>query len=79
MALDYRGKEGIATSIGHAPQVALVDAARGSVMAVAESLTNIVGAPLKGGLKAVSLSANWMWLCRNEGEDAALPCSGGLQ
>ena len=72
VALDYRGKEGIATSIGHAPQVALVDAARGSVMAVAESLTNIVGAPLKGGLKAVSLSANWMWPCRNEGEDAAL-------
>ncbi|MDE5721059.1 MAG: phosphoribosylformylglycinamidine synthase [Paramuribaculum sp.] len=72
VALDYRGKEGIATSIGHAPQVALVDAARGSVMAVAESLTNIVGAPLKGGLKAVSLSANWMWPCRNAGEDAAL-------
>ncbi|MBJ2186708.1 MAG: phosphoribosylformylglycinamidine synthase, partial [Muribaculaceae bacterium] len=72
VALDYRGKEGIATSIGHAPQVALVDAAHGSVMAVAESLTNIVGAPLKGGLKAVSLSANWMWPCRNEGEDAAL-------
>ena len=52
--------------------MALVDAAKGSVMAVAESLTNIVGAPLKGGLKAVSLSANWMWPCRNEGEDAAL-------
>ncbi len=72
VALDYTGKSGIATSIGHAPQVALVDAAKGSVMAVAESLTNIVGAPLKSGLNSVSLSANWMWPCKNEGEDAAL-------
>lgn len=72
VALDYDGKAGIATSIGHAPQVALVDAAAGSVMAVAESLTNIVGADLKKGLSSVSLSANWMWPCKNPGEDAAL-------
>ncbi len=72
VALDYNGKAGIATSIGHAPQVALVDSAKGSVMAVAESLTNIVGARLAKGLKSVSLSANWMWPCKNEGEDAAL-------
>ncbi len=72
VALDYRGKEGIATSIGHAPQVALIDSARGSVMAVAEALTNIAGAPLAEGLKSVSLSANWMWPCKNAGEDAAL-------
>lgn len=72
VALDYRGKEGIGTSIGHAPQVALIDSARGSVMAVAEALTNIAGAPLAEGLKSVSLSANWMWPCKNAGEDAAL-------
>lgn len=72
VALDYRGKAGIATSIGHAPQVALIDSAKGSVMAIAESLTNIVGAPLRDGLKSVSLSANWMWPCKNAGEDAAL-------
>ena len=72
VALDYHGKAGIATSIGHAPQVALADAAKGSVMAIAESLTNIVGTNLKKGLKSVSLSANWMWPCKNEGEDAAL-------
>ncbi len=72
VALDYEGKAGIATSIGHAPQAALVDAAAGSVLAVAEALTNIVGANLKKGLKSVSLSANWMWPCKNEGEDAAL-------
>ncbi|MDO5664524.1 MAG: phosphoribosylformylglycinamidine synthase [Bacteroidia bacterium] len=72
VALDYRGYNGIATSIGHAPQVAMIDPAAGSVMAIAEALTNIVFAPLKDGLQSVSLSANWMWPCRNEGEDVRL-------
>ncbi|MCD8042403.1 MAG: phosphoribosylformylglycinamidine synthase [Tannerellaceae bacterium] len=72
VALDYRGKAGIATSIGHAPQVAMIDPAAGSVIAIAESLTNIVFAPLTDQLEGVSLSANWMWPCRNEGEDARL-------
>lgn len=72
VALDYRGKAGIATSIGHAPQAALIDSAKGSVLSIAEALTNIAGAQLKDGLKSVSLSANWMWPCKNEGEDAAL-------
>lgn len=72
VALDYTGTKGIATSIGHAPQIALADAAQGSVAAIAEALTNIVGAPLAEGLKSISLSANWMWPCRNKGEDAAL-------
>ncbi|RZM26394.1 MAG: phosphoribosylformylglycinamidine synthase [Pedobacter sp.] len=72
MALDFQGIEGIATSIGHAPVSALIDAAAGSRIAIAESLSNIVWAPLKDGLKSVSLSANWMWACKNEGEDARL-------
>jgi phosphoribosylformylglycinamidine synthase len=72
VALDYRGKTGIATSIGHAPQVALIDAGAGSVMAIAEALTNIVFAPLKNKIKSISLSANWMWSCKNPGEDARL-------
>lgn len=72
VALDYTGTKGIATSIGHAPQLALADSAQGSVASIAEALTNIVGAPLSDGLKGVSLSANWMWPCRNAGEDAAL-------
>lgn len=73
IALDYRGKYGIATSVGHAPQVALADSAAGSVNAVAEALTNIVWAPLYDRLSGVSLSANWMWPCRaKEGEDARL-------
>ena len=70
--LDYHGKAGIATSIGHAPQAALIDPAKGSVLSIAEALTNISGALLKQGLKSVSLSANWMWPCKNPGQDAAL-------
>ena len=73
VALDYRGLKGIATAIGHAPQAGLADPAAGSVLSVAESLTNIVWAPLAEGLDSVSLSANWMWPCRSQkGEDARL-------
>lgn len=72
MALDFSGTSGIATSIGHAPQAGLIDPIEGSVLSIAEALTNIVGANLKDGLKSVSLSANWMWPCRNYGEDARL-------
>lgn len=72
VALDFRGTTGIATSIGHAPLVAMADSEAGSVMAIAEALTNIVWAPLTDGLDSVSLSANWMWPCKNPGEDARL-------
>jgi len=72
VALDYRGKAGISTSIGHAPLAALADPEAGSVLAIAEALTNIVWSPLKDGLDSVSLSANWMWPCKNPGEDARL-------
>jgi len=72
MALDYKSTEGVATSIGHAPISALIDPVAGSRNAIAESLSNIIWAPLKDGLSSVSLSANWMWPCKNEGEDARL-------
>lgn len=72
MALDYGGYEGVATSIGHAPVAGIGDAARGSRLSVAEALTNLVWAPLTHGLKGVSLSANWMWPARNQGENARL-------
>ena len=73
VALDYRGRKGIATAIGHAPQAGLANPAAGSVLSVAEALTNIVWAPLAEGMDSLSLSANWMWPCRSqEGEDARL-------
>jgi phosphoribosylformylglycinamidine synthase len=62
----------MATSIGHAPAAGLVDPAAGSVLSIAEALTNIIWAPLTEKLKSVSLSANWMWPCKNAGEDARL-------
>ena len=73
VALDYRGVKGIATALGHAPQAGLADPAAGSVLSVAEALTNIVWAPMAEGMDSISLSANWMWPCRSqEGEDARL-------
>jgi phosphoribosylformylglycinamidine synthase len=72
ITLDYRGMNGMATALGHAPAAGLVSAAAGSVLSIAEALTNIVWAPMPDGLRSVSLSANWMWPCRNPGEDARL-------
>lgn len=50
VALDYRGHKGIATALGHAPQAGLASPEAGSVLSVAESLTNIVWAPLADGM-----------------------------
>ncbi len=72
MALDYVSNKGIGTSIGHAPAAALINAGAGSRLSVTEALTNLVWAPLSLGLKGVSLSANWMWPAKNEGENARL-------
>ena len=72
ITLDYKGIKGFATSIGHAPASGLVDPAAGSVLSIAEALTNIIWAPLVDKLESVSLSANWMWPCKNQGEDARL-------
>ena len=72
MAIGYGEYRGIATAIGHAPVAALIDPARGSVLSIAEALTNILWAPLQDGIKGVSLSANWMWPAKNEGEDSRL-------
>ncbi len=72
MALDYNGEKGIATALGHAPSAALVDPEKGSRLAVVESLTNLVWAPIENGLSGVSLSANWMWPAKNSGENDRL-------
>jgi phosphoribosylformylglycinamidine synthase len=72
MAIDFLSNKGVATSIGHAPAAALVDPVAGSRLAIAEALTNLVWAPLTHGLPGVSLSANWMWPAKNEGENTRL-------
>ncbi|XOV94365.1 MAG: phosphoribosylformylglycinamidine synthase [Bacteroidota bacterium] len=72
MALDFKSNKGIATSLGHSAIPALIDSGAGSRLSVAEALTNLVWAPLTHGLKGVSLSANWMWPAKNEGENYRL-------
>ncbi|MDR0398026.1 MAG: phosphoribosylformylglycinamidine synthase [Candidatus Nomurabacteria bacterium] len=67
---DYIGHSGIAMSQGSAPVPSLINVTGGVRLALAEALTNII---FSGGqLSNVSLSANWMWPCRNPGEDARL-------
>ena len=72
MALDYVSQKGIATSIGHSPISGLINPKAGSQNSIAEALTNIIWAPLEKGIQSLSLSANWMWPCNNEGEDERL-------
>lgn len=71
-SIDYRNKTGIATSIGHAPISGLIDPSIASRLAIAEALTNIIWTPIEEGIKGISLSANWMWPCKNPGEDSRL-------
>lgn len=72
MALDYTGTKGIATSVGHAPIAGLLNEGCGSVLSVCEALTNIVWANLTHKIKGISLSANWMWPAKTEGENSRL-------
>ena len=72
MALDFETDNGIATSIGHSPISGLIDPVAGSRNSIAEALTNIIWAPIKDNINGISLSANWMWPCKNKGEDARL-------
>jgi len=72
VSIDYQGLKGIATSLGHAPAAGLISPENGSILSIAEALTNIVWAPLTHGLKGISLSANWMWPAKNQGENARL-------
>jgi len=72
ITLDYQGKSGLATSLGHAPAAGLINAANGSILSIAEALTNIIWAPMTDKMRSISLSANWMWPCKNEGEDARI-------
>ncbi|MEP1790735.1 phosphoribosylformylglycinamidine synthase [Reichenbachiella sp.] len=72
MALDFVSNKGIATSLGHAPVAAIANPSKGSQLAITKALTNLVWAPLSHGLSGVSLSANWMWPTKTDGERARL-------
>lgn len=72
ITLDYQGRAGVATSIGHAPVAGMIDSTAGSLLSIAEALTNIVWAPLANQIRSISLSANWMWPAKNPGENARI-------
>ncbi|MBN1414026.1 MAG: phosphoribosylformylglycinamidine synthase [Bacteroidales bacterium] len=71
-ALDFTSYKGIAAAIGHAPVAGLISPENGSILSIAEALTNIIWAPIKKSISGISLSANWVWPCKNPGEDARL-------
>jgi len=72
VAIDYISKKGIATSVGHSPVSSLINIDTGSRLSIAEALTNMIWVPVEQGIKGISLSANWMWPAKNEGENARL-------
>jgi phosphoribosylformylglycinamidine synthase len=67
---DYAGFAGEAMSMGERTPLAIWNAAAAARMAVAESITNLLAAPIE--LKRIKLSANWMAACGEPGEDAKL-------
>jgi phosphoribosylformylglycinamidine synthase len=67
---DHSGLQGEAMSMGERTPLAAINAAASGRMAVAESITNLLAAPIE--LPRVKLSANWMAACGEPGEDADL-------
>ena len=67
---DFKGFAGEAMALGERTPLATVNAPASGRMAVAESITNLLAAPIE--LDRVKLSANWMAACGEPGEDAAL-------
>jgi phosphoribosylformylglycinamidine synthase len=67
---DFQGFAGEAMSMGARTPLAVFNAAASGRMAVAESITNLLAAPIE--LSRVKLSANWMAACGEPGQDAAL-------
>ncbi|MDX1668699.1 MAG: phosphoribosylformylglycinamidine synthase, partial [Limnobacter sp.] len=68
---DYTGYTGQAMAMGERTPMAVINAPASGRMAVAESLTNLLAAPIDS-LEQVKLSANWMAACGTPGQDAAL-------
>jgi len=68
---DYQGTAGEAMAMGERTPVALLDAPASGRLAVAEAITNILAADIRG-LPQIRLSANWMAAAGESGEDAAL-------
>jgi phosphoribosylformylglycinamidine synthase len=69
--VDHTGFRGDALSMGERTPLAVVDAAASARMAIAEAVTNLMGAPV-ASIDAIKLSANWMAACGTPDDDADL-------
>ena len=69
--MDFEGYLGQAMAIGERSPIAIINAQASARMAIAESITNIAGAPIRA-ISDIKLSANWMAACGEPGEDADL-------
>lgn len=70
--LGFDTVEGEAMTMGERTPLALLSPAASGRMAIGEALTNLAATSVRGGLKAIKLSANWMAACGDATEDAAL-------
>jgi phosphoribosylformylglycinamidine synthase len=68
---DLSGTAGDALSMGERSPLAVIDPAASARMAIAEALTNLMGAPV-ASRGAIKLSANWMAACGTPEDDADL-------
>jgi len=71
-AADFIGFAGEAMAMGERTPVAINDPAASVRLAIAEAVTNLGAADVRGPLTTVKLSANWMAAAGHRGEDANL-------
>ncbi|MDR0449120.1 MAG: phosphoribosylformylglycinamidine synthase [Rickettsiales bacterium] len=71
-ACDYETDAGTASTMGFAPIASLIDSKAGTRLAILDAILPLAFTPVRDGLESVILSANWMWPCGNEGENARL-------
>ncbi|MBN4050622.1 phosphoribosylformylglycinamidine synthase, partial [Gammaproteobacteria bacterium AH-315-M22] len=70
-AASFNDNKGEAMALGERSPIAVIDGPASGRMALAESITNIIAAPIKQ-LSDIKMSANWMAACGDNKEDAAL-------
>jgi len=70
-AAGFNDNKGEAMAMGERSPIAAIDAPASGRMALAESITNIIAAPIEQ-LGDIKMSANWMAACGESKEDAAL-------
>ncbi|MBL4850729.1 MAG: phosphoribosylformylglycinamidine synthase, partial [Gammaproteobacteria bacterium] len=70
-AASFNDNKGEAMALGERSPIAVIDGPASGRMALAESITNIISAPIKQ-LSDIKMSANWMAACGDNKEDAAL-------